>query len=100
MKVSYEESGGFANLTRGCVLDTDQLPPAEAAQLESLVETGQVPQSLAARSPRARDAMQYDLTIERAGKSHTISVDDLTLPPKLRPLVQFLQKHAKRLPTG
>jgi hypothetical protein len=98
MKVSYEESGGFANLRRGCQLDTDQLPAAEAAQLQCLIESSQAAQSMERRSPRARDAIQYDFTIERAGQTHHIAVDDLTMPASLRPLLQVLRKHARPLP--
>ncbi len=34
MKVTFQQSGGFAGLIRGCILDTDSLPPGDAEALD------------------------------------------------------------------
>ena len=36
LRVSFEQSGGFAGLLKGCVLDADELPADESAELRRL----------------------------------------------------------------
>jgi hypothetical protein len=95
VKVTFQQSGGFAGLAKTCELDTKQMAPDQAALLESLVEQSHLPDSLESRSPRARDANSYVITVEGEGKRRRIAVDDRTMPDDARPLVQFLQKCAQ-----
>ncbi|MCJ8280639.1 MAG: hypothetical protein MJK14_12255, partial [Rivularia sp. ALOHA_DT_140] len=83
MKIKFSQTGGFAGLTRGCELDTQSLPTDEAAKLQSLVEESGILQSQSSNSntSNARDAFNYNITIEtNDGDEQTISYDDLNQP--------------------
>jgi hypothetical protein len=98
MKIRFQEDGGLVARFRGCVLDTEQLSPAEAASLEALVEQIQGEDSVSRHSELARDASQYEITIEKGGQTYRLAFDDLNVPTKVRPLLKFLQKHARPQP--
>jgi hypothetical protein len=93
MKVHFRQSGGFAGLVKECQLDTEQLPPDEAARLKSLVEQSHLEGRTEDHSPRARDVFHYTITVEDGG-SRRLSFDDRTVPPDVQPLVRFLKTHA------
>jgi hypothetical protein len=98
MKVSFRQSGGFAGLSKGCDLDTQQMPAEEAAHLESLVEQSRLPDSINEHASQARDIIYYLITINASGHIRRVSVDDRTLPESARPLLRFLQQCAKPRP--
>jgi len=96
MKVRYEQSGGWGNpLGKTCELDTEQLDHQDAETLKKLVEQSQVGRSMEARSPHARDAINYEITIEEGEQRFQVRMDDTTLPEKMMPLIDFLQSRAK-----
>src|SRR5437667_12556400 len=95
MRIHYEESGGFAGLSRCCDLDANQLSADDRALFESLIEP--IRESIDTHSAQARDVLQYELTIETGDRNVRISVDDVTAPAALRPLLKFLRKHAKSM---
>ena len=81
----------------GCQLDTELLPPDEAAQLQSLVEESGV---LRAHSQLTRrpGPQVYEITVETDEGAHQISFDDMTMPEEVTPLVEYLQEHSGPLP--
>jgi hypothetical protein len=95
LKVAFEQSGGFAGLVKGCVLDAGALPADESAELRRLVAASGLVVSSAARSRGVHDRRQYAITIERGGKCVEIVCDDGCTPETARPLVAFLAARAR-----
>lgn len=98
MKVSFRQSGGFAGLTRGCELDSETLPAAEARRLEKLVAESHLESLGSTSTPAARDAVTYEITVEREGGTERVRFDDLSVPESAAPLLELLQACAKPRP--
>ena len=100
MKVYFESSGGFMGTRTSVIVDTDSIPPDEAGQLRDLVNNSNF-FDLPSKSPPppkgAADYFLYKITIQIGEKkSHTIQTNDITMPPELVPLIDFLQGKADR----
>ena len=95
LRVSFEQSGGFAGLVKGCVLDAGTLPADVAAELRSLVASSGLDASSEVHSRGACDRRQYAITIDRGGKCVEIVCDDGCTPETARPLVAFLAARAR-----
>jgi hypothetical protein len=98
MRIVFTTSGGFApiaSLNAPLTLDVSSLPERERQDLEQLVERMAFFE-LPARRPRPQpaDARTYTITIEDAGRSHTITVTDPLPAGDLRVLVDRLRWHA------
>jgi hypothetical protein len=100
MKVRFRQSGGFAGLVRGAELDTDSLPPTQAAELERLVAAASLPSGKRATAAGA-DRQQYEIAVERTG-AHRIEsrFGDGDLTDELAALVAFLRARAKPVKPG
>ena len=95
LKVTFEQSGGFAGLLKGCVLDADALPADESAELRRLVASSGLDVSREELSRGARDRRQIAITIDRGGERVEIVCDDGSTPEGARPLVAFLAARAR-----
>lgn len=106
MRVQFERSGGFGGIRLTAELDTDQLhviygakhvqralSAEEARHLERLVESSDLFALPARRSSAARgaDRFQYVITVESAGKRHTVQTTDETAPAVLNTLIASLR---------
>ncbi|MCL4250555.1 MAG: hypothetical protein KJ065_20560 [Anaerolineae bacterium] len=92
MKIAFERSGGFAGLRITVTIDTDTLPPHEAAQLESLVEDAKffdLPARLRSSTGGA-DQFQYVVTVADGERRHTVRTTDSAAPETLQPLLRRL----------
>jgi hypothetical protein len=78
-------------------LDSEQMPPADAARLVQLVSSIDFARLGASRPPlpAGADLMSYDLTVERGGHRWHGTVADPAIPAELRPLLQFLTSHGR-----
>ncbi|MDQ3253591.1 MAG: hypothetical protein M3R15_06745 [Acidobacteriota bacterium] len=95
MKITFKRSGGFAGLPsqhQTIEIDTEELSAAEAKELMRLVKDAhffdQPPASTKAN--RARDAYQYEVTIDDGQHQHTANVSDGAMPDDLEPLIRWL----------
>lgn len=89
MRLDLVRSGGFANLRVPSSLDTEELPPGEAQEIETLVGQADL-KSLAERSPlrgSGADRFQYDLKVVRDGEEHRVIVSEREVPPELRAVI-------------
>ncbi len=92
MIIEFERTGGFAGLTLKKVIDLDKLPPEDANKLYQLVEASdffKLPETISASTPGV-DRFHYTVTANASGKKHTVDVDEAAVPPKLKPLLQWL----------
>lgn len=103
MHVRFRRSGGFANLqTPPVEIDSQRLPPDQAGELERLVAeagvldqpAGPPPAGPAAPSP-ARDAFQYDISVEHQGRTSALRTRDGEMRPEVAHLVQWLSRQAR-----
>ncbi|MER3434470.1 MAG: hypothetical protein C4288_13855 [Leptolyngbya sp. ERB_1_1] len=96
MRVTLEQSGGFAGLMITKAIDTQDLPPSEAKQLEALVKESNFFQltSIVESSPQP-DRFGYTISVEMNGRTHTIDVSETNMPEKVRPIVEWMQARAR-----
>jgi hypothetical protein len=101
MHIRFRRSGGFASLqTPPVEIDSQELPADKAGELERLVaEAGLLdqpagPPPAAAPSP-ARDAFQYDISVEHQGRSGALRARDGEMRPEVARLVQWLSRQAR-----
>ena len=103
MIITYRQTGGIAGIRKGCKLKLAELAAPDQTDLQQIVRQSGI---LAEKSKTdlnnlARDAFRYEITVEDDGKQVQVIVDDTTLTPTLRPLVDFLRTRAtpeKRAP--
>ncbi len=105
LHIEFRQVGGIVGGLWEASIDTKDLPPAEARELEELVEesgffdlpTGRLRDFLRILSHEAAsDIFRYEVAISRGKRDHRISLDDLTVPPELRPLINRLSEIARR----
>ena len=99
MRIDFESSGGFANLQLAYHADTDTLPKEQAEDLSKLVQRSGVfdlqQSDLTAKAAGGTpDVVSYHLSLSDGAKQKTLSFNDVTAPPSLRPLVALLRKLA------
>jgi hypothetical protein len=97
VKVRFRQTGGFGGLVLGCNLDTSALPAAEAQELTRLVKQANLEKIQTRRSEKARDLLQYDIAVENDVTAKA-SFDDMSVDPKLEPLLDFLRARARAVP--
>jgi hypothetical protein len=97
MKVYFESSGGLAGMYRSATIDTDSGNSEDEKKLRDLITDSDffnLP-SESRPKPGSADYLGYKITVESEGLSHTVRTNDTTLPPRLFPLISFLQSKAK-----
>lgn len=93
VRIDFARTGGFAGLTLRTSLDTDELPPEEAAEIERLAEAAMT----AKGSERGGvDRFQYEFEIEGAGEKRRLTIGEGDLTPELRTLVERLVDRARK----
>ena len=102
MRISIERSGGFAGITMRTTVDEKDVAPDEALKLRQLVEETDffnLPGKIISRSPQP-DRFQYELKLEEKGRQNTVTVSEEAMPPKLKPLVNWLMEKARQTRKG
>ena len=113
MRIRLRRSGGFAGLQAPPVeIDSQQLPADKARELEQLLAEArlfepqpgpgepaapQPPQPPAPPSP-ARDAFQYDLSVEDGGHAQAVRLHEGAMRPEAARLVRWLAQEARAVP--
>ncbi len=89
MRIEVRTEGGlayFPGLSKPVIVDSAQLAPADAAELERRVEDAHffTLQAKYSEPPRgAADYRRYTITIEDAGRRHSVQYTDLDAAPEL-----------------
>lgn len=97
MKIELERSGGFTGIPLRRSISSDNLPASEQTKLAGLVHASgffDLPAEIPNSQPGA-DRFQYQISIEDGGVSHSVKVDEASLPDTLRPLIAWLQSASK-----
>jgi hypothetical protein len=99
MRIEVQRSGGFTGVSAKGSVDTAELPPEVAAELEALVSRLNLSELAgrdAPRDQRGADQFQYDVVVEDAKGRHEISLRERDMPPELRQLVTRVLKQSRR----
>jgi hypothetical protein len=99
MKIQFTRSGGYAApaMKQSVTVDTDDLPEAEANELESLVNQADLPALSGQPKPQPQpDEFHYKISVEAEGQNQSVGVSDSNMPETLGPLVDWLSKKATR----
>jgi emfourin len=97
MRIDFERTGGFAGMRLATTIDSDALSAEEAEKVREMIDAADF-FNLPAVSPgptKGADRFQYRLTVEAEGGRHTIQFTDATIPPRLRPLLQWVTNAAR-----
>jgi hypothetical protein len=107
MRIHFERSGGVGGFRLTAELDTDQgsvtygaaqlkrsLSSDEGRRLREILDAVDLFDLPAAAPPsrRGADRFQYVVTVESAGKRHSVRTTDRAAPTALRPLLEYLIK--------
>ena len=95
MHIEFTRSGGFAGLRINRSFDTAAMAPEEAQELSGLIDSAsffELPETL---KSSGADQLQYKITIEHEGKTHTVTADERAVPATLSPLVKRLMVAAR-----
>jgi hypothetical protein len=102
MRIDYQCSGGFGGLRLAYKGEIDALPATEAKKLLALIEAANVfdlkQKQVSQKSRNIPDDFACRLTLSKAGKTKTLSFNELGAPETLRRLSVHLRKlaHKKR----
>jgi len=96
--ITFERSGGFANIRFATDFELDELPDDQAHQLKELFEDldfDELPENLIKGSSVA-DGFTYVITVESKKSKHTVTADDTSAPEKMSPLFDLLTQIARQ----
>ncbi|HEU5102749.1 MAG TPA: protealysin inhibitor emfourin [Roseiflexaceae bacterium] len=97
MRVELLTEGGFAvfpGLNKPIIVDSADLPPAEARRLKQLVSDARffdLPAGPRALPKGAADMRKHTVTVEDAGRSHTVRLTEPIEDANLQALIEFLE---------
>ena len=100
MKVTYRQVGGFVPMFLGCELASDQLSPAEDAQLRGLVESAGFWTLGDVRMRQAADVPTIWIAVEDGERTHKVAWSMICVPDAARGLVAFLRERSHNLLDG
>jgi Emfourin len=99
LRVEVEQTGGFAGVTLRQTVDTAELSPGAAAEVERLVAAAERAPTPEAPPRPVPDAAHYELTIERDGETTRLRCDEPAVATEIHALIGCVRKHA-RAPRG
>jgi hypothetical protein len=97
MKINFSRTGGFMPIPLNAQLDTETMNPAEAGQLQRLIEDSGIMSMQGAEVKGARDMHYYTIKIEDDGQTHRVRFDQISIPSSVKPLIDFLMSRAKTI---
>ena len=97
MRVELQTEGGvayFPGLAKPVLVDSDNLPKAQAAQLQQLLTTTrffELPAASRAIPKGAADMRHYTITVEDGRRHRTVRLNDPVEDPQVQALIDFVQ---------
>ena len=97
MRVQFQTEGGvafFPGLSKPVTIDSADLPKAQAAQLQQLLDSARffdLPEAAKTLPKGAADYRRYTITVEDGKRHHTVQLNDPVENPDLQALIEFLQ---------
>ena len=96
-QVRFRQSGGFANLIRGCDVAAEDLVTSHRHALERLADSAGAAASRT-QAPSARDQVMYELELDTGAGVRRFEFDELSVPDGLGPIVEWLQQRSRPMP--
>jgi hypothetical protein len=98
VKIHFERSGGIAGLRLHADVDSADLQPDEARELDELVGHSGLATPTPPRHPaiRVADGFSYSFAIDDGVQRNAFACEETALPPSARPLVDWLTRRALR----
>jgi hypothetical protein len=99
MKITFQTSGGLAGTSGSIVLDTNSMSNDEGKQISDLVKNSNFfdfPSDSSPPKAGSADYINYKITVTISEKEHTIRTNDVSMPPQLEPLIDFLYQKLTR----
>jgi hypothetical protein len=97
MKISFQRTGGFTGIPVTLNIDLDSLPESDAAALRQMIKDTDFFELTESHLERqVPDGFQYVIAVEDKGQRRTIEATDMSMPDKLRPLVNDLSLRARQ----
>jgi hypothetical protein len=90
----FERSGGLAGMGVRTDVDSASLAGPDATQLRQLLAPVDFGKPMP--PPRGADRFQYDITLERGGRSQSLTAYDGSMPPELKALADWLVTFSRR----
>ena len=97
MKITFERSGGVANMRIDATIDTATLPPEETESLQQLIDRArffELPTNLLPSITKP-DVFHYRITIDSNGRQHSVETSDDSAPDTMQPLLERLTRLAR-----
>ena len=96
MRISFERTGGFANVPLRAEIDSAEMVPQRAEALRRLVEKARpLARSEPSQAPGTMsDQFQYKITIEDGGQTQKLRTSDEVASDDLKLLFDFLSEEA------
>ena len=97
MRVEMQTEGGvayFPGLAKPVVVNSSDLPQAQAAQLQKLLDSAhffELPAASRAIPKGAADMRRYTITVVDGRRRRTVRLTDPVDDPQLQALIEFLQ---------
>lgn len=102
MRIHFEKSGGFTGMPVAATIDTNEMPPDEAARLLKELESSGLlehdPDTLESSAPPTPDMITYELTLQVGSYAHRYCLTEADAPDSLQPLFRHLTVMARRYP--
>ena len=97
VRIHFVRTGGIAGVRLSCEIVSDTMPHDERERLEQLVADSDF---FALRDGgddgASGDRFEYAITIEAGSGAHTVRLGEAAVPLRLRPLIAWLTKCARR----
>ena len=95
--ITFERSGGFANIRFAADFELDELPNDQADQLRTLFKDLNLDQlTEKPTNPNLADGFSYVLTVESGQGKHTLNTGDVSAPEALQPIFELLTNIARQ----
>ena len=96
MKIKYEQTGAYVGIVINTIIDTDNLSEEDKKSVHYLINESNFFKlnSVLLNENVDVDYVKYKISVIDDNKSHIIETTDITMDPRLKPLVRYLQKKA------
>jgi hypothetical protein len=89
-RVEIVRSGGFAGITTRAEVDSSTLPESQAQEIAALLDRVRPETLPRSAPPRGADRFQYDVTIERDGRTYRSSLPEGAVPAEFKAFLDRL----------
>lgn len=94
--IKFERSGGFAGITQTLELKSDTLSVEDQGHISKLIDTSGFFDFKEETGSGMPDQFNYIITIKSTELEKTVEVGDVSMPDKMRPLIEYLTGLSKK----